>query len=170
MSGAQESGREGALPEVDLAALPTIAEMLPHRPPMILIDAVTAFDFETITCTRRVDASEPYVVDGRVPATVAIEYLAQTVATQRGLDGLLRGLPVVKGVLAACRSMELHVGEFSVGDELTIHARALGQMAHIASFRGSIERGGRVVAEAVIQVAELPAEAMPISASPPVAP
>ena len=160
-----EQGREGALPEVDLAALPTIAEMLPHRPPMILIDAVTAFDFETITCTRRVDASEPYVIDGKVSAAVAIEYLAQTVATQRGLDGLLRGLPVVKGVLAACRSMSLHVGEFAVGDELTIHAQSLGQMAHIASFRGRIERAGVLVAEAVIQVAELPADAMPTPAS-----
>jgi len=152
--------REGALPEVDLAALPTIAEMLPHRPPMILIDAVTAFDFETITCTRQVRAEEPYVEDGKVTAAVAIEYIAQTVATQRGLDGLLRGLPVVRGVLAACRTMDLHVDTLAVGDELTIHATSLGQMAHIASFRGVVERGGEVIAEAVIQVAELPSEAM----------
>ena len=158
--------REGELPPVDLDALPTIAEMLPHRPPMILIDAVTAFDFETITCRRRIRADEPYVVDGCVPAAVAIEYIAQTVATQRGLDGLLRGLPVVRGVLAACRSLDLHIAEFSVGDELTISARALGQMAHIASFRGVVSRGGQVVAEAVIQVAELPQEAMPMSAKP----
>ncbi|HGG56226.1 MAG TPA: hypothetical protein ENK31_00330 [Nannocystis exedens] len=158
--------REGDLPPVDLRALPTIAEMLPHRPPMILIDAVRAFDFETITCTRRIRADEPYVVDGWVPAAVAIEYIAQTVATQRGLDGLLRGLPVVRGVLAACRSLDLSVGEFAVGDELTIKARALGQMAHIASFRGLVLRGGQVVAEAVIQVAELSDEAIPVTATP----
>ncbi|MEZ4383286.1 MAG: hypothetical protein R3A79_18300 [Nannocystaceae bacterium] len=144
-----------ARPAVDLSALPPIVEMLPHRPPMVLIDAVTAFDFDTITCTRRIRADEPYVVDGKVPATVAIEYIAQTVATQRGLDGLLRGLPVSRGVLAACRALDLHVTDFAVGDALTIRAENLGQMAHIASFRGIVERCGEVVAEGVIQVAEI---------------
>ena len=60
-----------------------------------------------------------------------------------------------RGVLAACRSLDLHVADFAVGDELTIRAENLGQMAHIASFRGIVERGGEVVAEGIIQVAEI---------------
>ncbi|MCB9566572.1 MAG: hypothetical protein H6710_05060 [Myxococcales bacterium] len=154
--------------KVDVSALPSVAVMLPHRPPMVLIDAVVAYEGDTITCRRTIAADEPYVEEGGVvPAAVAIEYIAQAVAVQRGVDGWLRGLPVSKGVLAAARALELHVDALAVGDELTIRAQALGQMAHIASFRGVVERRGEVVAEAQIQVAEVGDELFAGAQAPP---
>lgn len=146
---------------VDLATLPPVAELLPHQPPMILIDALISLEGEVLTCRARVRGDEPFAEDGRIPGLVALEYIAQTVAVQRGIIGLLRGLPISRGLLVSCRALDLHVDDFGPGDALTITAAPHSEFGGFASFSARVERSGVLCAEAVVQVADMPEEQPP---------
>lgn len=141
---------------VDLATLPPVAELLPHEPPMILIDALVSLEAEVLTCRAQVRGDEPFAEGGRLPALVALEYIAQTVAVHRGILGLLRGLPISRGLLVSCRALDLHVDDFAPGDALTITAVPHSEFGGFASFVGRVERGATLCAEAVVQVADMP--------------
>ena len=58
-------------------SFPPVSELLPHDAPMILVDELVEFDGTTAVVLARVRQGQPWVQDGRVPATFCIEYMAQ---------------------------------------------------------------------------------------------
>ena len=97
----------------------TLEELLPHRPPMLLIDAVEEFDPEAKSLTARVTVAPGQIFfvagpdgAGGVPNWVAIEYMAQTCAALAGCwdrhvapdrparPGLLLGTLMFAGLIA----------------------------------------------------------------------
>ena len=102
---------------------PPIVELVPHRPPMLLLDRVLAYDGECVTCETVLRPDSPFADQGRVPAVVGIEYMAQTIAAGAGLRGREKGGGARTGFLLGCRSLTIAVDSFQVGDRLTIEAR-----------------------------------------------
>ena len=70
---------------------PPIVELVPHRPPMLLLDRVLAYDGECVTCETVLRPDSPFADQGHVPAVVGIEYMAQTIAAGAGLRGARKG-------------------------------------------------------------------------------
>ena len=135
---------------------PPIAELVPHKPPMLLLDRVVAHDADGITCEVRIAARSPFVEDGRIPAVVGIEYMAQCVAAFAGLSARAEGNPPRIGFLLGCRELTLATDAFSVGDTLTVEARRTWGDSDLGHFVCRVERAGQTVVSGTLNVYQGP--------------
>ena len=121
----------------------SLDELLPHRPPMVLIDAVESFDAEAKRLTTRVTIGENqlfFAGDG-VPNWVAIEYMAQTAAALAGCRDkhVAPSQPVRPGLLLGTRKLDLKLERFEPGKTYRIFAEENFNDAEAASFVCRIE-------------------------------
>ncbi len=114
---------------------PAMRDLLPHRPPMVLVDAVTFHDARATTCAVRIGPRSAFAdAHGHVPIVVALEYMAQTVGVHSGLCRRAVGEPIRLGFLLGSRRLELHAHSFMPGQELEVRARDVWNDAEFASF------------------------------------
>ena len=118
-------------------------KLLPHRPPMVLIDAVESFDAEAKRLTARVTIGENQLFfdgDG-VPNWVAIEYMAQTAAALVGYydKHVAPGQPIRPGLLLGTRKLDLKLERFETGKTYRIVAENAFSDSDAASFACRIE-------------------------------
>jgi predicted hotdog family 3-hydroxylacyl-ACP dehydratase len=132
--------------------LPPLRELVPHRPPMLLLDEVVAWNGGRAECLVVLRDDSPFVEAGRVSAMLAVEYMAQCVAACAGLQGHSRGEAVRVGYLVGAREITLPSEPFRVGDVLRIFAQHVWGDDALGNFRCSVERGGEVVAQATLNV------------------
>lgn len=80
-------------------------DLLPQRPPFILIDHLTYYD-ERKTSTRFTVREEGLLVEhGRLLISGLVENIAQTCAARLGYYNLISGLPVKIGVIGAVSNL-----------------------------------------------------------------
>ena len=137
-------------------AYPPIAELVPHRPPMLLLDRVLSYDGETVICETVLAPGSLFVDGGEVPAVVAIEYMAQTIAAGAGLLARDKGEGARMGFLLGCRDLTIAVDSFQVGDWLTIDARRTWGGDELVSFACKVQRGSEVLVEGALTVYQGP--------------
>jgi len=132
--------------------LPRLADVVPHRPPMLLLDEVVAWDGTRVECRVVLRDDSPFVDAGRVASTLAIEYIAQCIAVFVGLEAHQRGEPIRLGYLVGAREVWLPADGFRVGDVLTVHAMPIWSGETIGSFQCEVDRVGDVVARGALNV------------------
>lgn len=135
-----------------LSVLPPIDELVPHRPPMLLLDRVRSTDGQNIVCELTVRDGAAFVEDGKVAATVAVEYMAQAAAAWLGALARSRNEPPGGGILVGLRELVLHVDGFVVGELLEIHARHTWGTERFMSFDCKVVVGAHDVATATLNV------------------
>lgn len=136
-----------------------VAELLPHAPPMVLLDRVLRTDGDCLDAELSIRADSEFCVDDRVGIWVGIEYMAQAVAAWSGWQARLRQQPVKVGFLLGARRYLCHVDHFAVGDRLIVRVQREFQADNgLARFQGRVERDGECCAEASISVYEPPPE------------
>ena len=135
---------------MDFTDIP-VRELLPHDPPMVLLDR--AISFEDATFIAEVDVRGDSVLcqgDG-VPGWVGIEYMAQAVAAHAGCKARLDGKPPAIGYLLGTRSYKCSVAAFPVGETLEVHIESLYVEMGLGAFACKIDMG-ETVASATINV------------------
>ena len=142
---------------------PPIAELLPHRPPMLWVDEVLAHQGDEVRCRLTVRDEHVFVEDRRVEPIVSIEWMAQTVGTLVGLYDRKRSVAPRPGYLIAIPDAHFFVPSFAVGDELELWARRVWGDETIASFESQVRRAGELAAKAQLSVYR---RALPGSAAP----
>ena len=136
---------------------PPIVELVPHRPPMLLLDRVLSYDGERVVCETVLGPDSPFAEQGEVPAVVGIEYMAQTIAAGAGLSARDKGDQAGRmGFLLGCRNLSITVDSFQVGDRLTIEARRTWGENQIGSFACKVQRGDEVLVEGALTVFQGP--------------
>jgi len=133
-------------------SLPPLAEILPHAPPMILLDELLEFAPGRARCAVRLRPDSPLVEGGRVRALVCVEYMAQAVAAYAGMMSRAAGAPPRIGFLLGTRELRLSTGFLRAGDALTVDAEHVFGDDRIGSFRCRVWRGEEKVAEATLSV------------------
>ena len=125
-----------------MTAVP-IEELLPHRPPMVLIDAVESFDAEAKRLAARVTIGENQLFfDGQgVPNWVAIEYMAQAAAALAGMYDrhVAPGQASRPGLLLGTRRLDLNLARFEAGKTYRIVAENAFSDSDAAAFVCRIE-------------------------------
>ena len=135
-----------------------VANLVPHRPPMLLLDELLSHDSHSATCVVTLRENAPFMCRGRVPAIVAMEYLAQCVAafatlhpdpgaeaeptTQEALASL--GSPRI-GYLVGIRGLNLAIDHFDLGDRLLVTVKHVWGSGQGAQFTGAVNRDGEAV-------------------------
>jgi len=129
-----------------------ITELLPHRPPMILLDRVRDFDADTLTASVMITRSSMFCVDGSVPSHIALEFMAQACGAHAGILALEKGEAVRIGFVLGTRDFVCMVPGFGVGDRLDVTATLLFNGAQMGAYDCHIAIGDRVVAKARLSV------------------
>ncbi len=122
-------------------------DLLPHRPPMVLIDEVVSFDAEAKSLTAAVVAKPAWH-----ESWVAIEWMAQTAAALAGESDRRAGYTGAPrpGFLLGTRKLELDVPQFDIGTRYLITATCVFEDAESASFMCEISDGTRSLARATL--------------------
>ena len=129
----------------------SIHALIPHRGPMLLIDAVVVASDDSIECAARVRNDNPFLRHGSMRPSVCLEYMAQTVAAFAGLCANEPG-PAQIGYLIGANRVVLRAETLKLGDQLNVHARRRWGDVSLGQFECSVVRDGAVIAEAVISV------------------
>jgi predicted hotdog family 3-hydroxylacyl-ACP dehydratase len=140
--------------------LPAIATLVPHAPPMLLLDRVHSHADDVTVCVVEIKADSLFTVTrgGRreVPAVVGIEYMAQTIAAYAGLSAAKESRAPRIGFLIGCRELRLEVDAFAAGDVLLVEARRVWGENDLGSFVCKIVREGETLATATLTVYQGP--------------
>jgi predicted hotdog family 3-hydroxylacyl-ACP dehydratase len=144
-----------------LSEFPAIRELVPQRPPMLLLGDVVAWTGEVLTCAATVSAEWLLVEGDGMPAAGLLEVMAQAVAAMHGLQGRARGEPVRVGLLLGCRELALHVPRVRVGAALRVQAAQGFGMDAMAEFHCRVDADGVCLAEGTLHVVRGDLEAQP---------
>ncbi len=134
-----------------MSELPPIAELVPHRPPMLLLDHLLEYTPGRSRCAVRLRPDSPFMEGGRVRALVALEYMGQAAAACAGMEARGGGL-AAGGLLLGTRELTLAIEHLRAGDELVVRAERLSGDDRVSRFRCQVHRGEELVAEAVLNV------------------
>ena len=134
-----DSGLEGCGLKVEDCVLPqsVLVDLLPHRPPMTLLADVVAVD-EPGVAVAVADVSPESVffdsVSGGVPACVALEYMAQTMALAVGAERRKRGAAPKIGFVLGTRRLDVGIPAFDSKQRYVVRAKCAYADDEFASF------------------------------------
>lgn len=132
-----------------------IQALIPHAGAMCLLETVTAWDEQSITCVTQThrDPANPLRRQGRLPAVMAFEYGGQAAAIHGGLRARAAGQTAPPGYLAALRDARWFVADLDgIAEPLEIAAQLLlGDQAHCL-YAIQVSAAGRLLAEARIAI------------------
>lgn len=146
-------------------AFPPLADLLPHRPPMLLLDALTAAADTSVACAVTVKDGAPFVEGGRASSLLAVEYFAQAVAALFAFKALGSPDPFKGGVLLGVRDLELDVPHLAVGDALAVTCREQWASGPVAHYQCALHRGAERLAAGAITVLQGDPSALELSPS-----
>ncbi len=125
---------------------PDLLALLPHRPPMLMIDALVAIDDRSATAAKTF-RSGAYGTDGdRVAEVALIEGLAQTTAAIEGHAARQRGQPPAQGLLVGVSDFTFH-RDAPVGRTLTLEVEVARRLPPLLLVSGRVRLVEVVIAE-----------------------
>ncbi|MTI11022.1 ApeP family dehydratase [Curvivirga aplysinae] len=127
-------------------------DLLAHEAPMILVDKVVGYNETSIKSVVCINEKAPFLYGDAVPAYIAVEYMAQTIACHKGVLALDLGEDVKIGFLLGTRKLTLSESDFLLGDILEIEASVLYNDGEMAAFECIIMREGVKVSNATLNV------------------
>ena len=127
--------------------------LLPHRPPMRLIDEVVAVSGTQAEALAMIRDDHLFMVSGRgVPAWTGIEMLAQCTALIGGFQALTAGGRQVPGYLLGCRGYRARRSWFLPGQTLHLAGQELMRDGSLAVYEGRIVIDGQEVASGRLNI------------------
>jgi predicted hotdog family 3-hydroxylacyl-ACP dehydratase len=128
-----------------------VRELLPHDPPMVLLDRAISFEDAILIAEVDVRADSILCQGNGVPGWIGIEYMAQAVAAHAGCQARLEGKPPSIGYLLGTRSYKCSLAAFPIGETLQVHIESLYVEMGLGAFACRIDMG-ETVASATINV------------------
>lgn len=138
-----------------MTPFPAITDLVPHRPPMVFLDAVTGFTPTTLTANYTPPAGH-WSGSAGMPSYLGIEMIAQAIAAHNSLLSRQTdaSAPPSLGVLLGTRRYEATASSFPAHLPLTIRIEEKVQDPQgFGAFEGTITDGdGRQLAKATVKV------------------
>jgi len=130
-----------------------INDLLPHAPPMVLLDEVLGWDHGQVMTAVTIRNDSIFFTEGKgVPIYIGLEYMAQTCGIYAGIETLNAGQPVQPGYLLGTRNFLGETEWFSLGSRLVIDAKEVFRQERMAVFDCKIMRGDQMVASAQLNL------------------
>lgn len=130
-----------------------IADLLPHAPPMVLLDRVTAWDDDGLTASVTVGPGTRFASPDRgVAAHIGVEWMAQACGAFAGLQAKIVGQPVRLGFLLGTRDFTVDRAWFATGETLAVSVRRVFLEDRMAVFDCQIDADETTCARARLTV------------------
>jgi len=133
-----------------------IRSLMPHRPPMILIDRLIQVTADGVVCEASFSSDSVYARADGVPNVVVLECMAQAVSVFVGLFNRRESKPIRDGYLVGVNSARFYVDRFAIGEKLRIVASHAWGDGPFASFKCQTTVGGSEAASATLNVYQVP--------------
>lgn len=138
-----------------LASGHQILEMIPQRPPMVMVSNLIACDKEVTVTNLEVKEDTIFVSGGSLSASGLLEAMAQTAAVRTGW--LLKNktgtankkVPV--GVIGSIKNFRMHFRP-PAGSTITTTIKVGFEMLNATLVKGKVELNGQLAAEAELQI------------------
>ena len=136
------------------AQYPPIEHLLPHRPPMILLDRMVEAMEKGSTCEVTIGPQTLFLESAGVPAFVGLEYMAQAVAAYGGYQSYLAGEPIAVGLLLGTPQLKTYCQFFDRGQTLKIQVTHVWGHHELMQFHCTIQEAmtGKLLQEADLNV------------------
>lgn len=124
-----------------------IMSRIPHQGSMCLLDAVEAWDENTIRCRSSSHRAKdhPLRAHGRLGAACGIEYAAQAMAVHGALQAADQPAPKA-GFLVSVRGVEMHVARLDdIAEDLIVEANCIMQSESNILYEFNINAGGKLL-------------------------
>ena len=133
-----------------------IEQLLPHAPPMVLLDEVEGFDEDRLQATVMVRRESPFFQSEGMPVHVTIEYMAQACGALVGLESRLKGEEPRIGLLLGTRNFRATRRWIELGRLLTISVRSEYRDGDMGFFDCRVDDLQGVVASAQLTLHRTP--------------
>ena len=131
------------------------ASLLPHKPPMQLIDSLDRREGEMAEASALL-IKDGLCMDGdHILPEYYIELIAQTAAAASGYDALAAGGGIMEGMLVGIDDFKIQAVAVP-GSPVSIHTERQFHFGPVSVIRGKILSGKKLIAEGVIKVWEKP--------------
>jgi predicted hotdog family 3-hydroxylacyl-ACP dehydratase len=117
-----------------------VDEILPQKPPMILIDEVVGWSDEKIIASLIVRRDAMFVESKGAPAHVAVEWMAQTCGALVGIRAKIGRGPVKVGFLLGTRDFRSQISWFNLAERVIVTANSSFNDGEMAVFDCTVER------------------------------
>lgn len=133
---------------------PPVDTLVPHSPPMSLLDEVVRASGSGSACRVTIRESSMFLEDRGVPAFVTLEYMAQAVAVHAGLRALRTGGEVQKGFLLGTPRIVFQRPFLPVGSSYLVEVAEEWGGGELRSFTCHVrdEASGEPIAQAGVRV------------------
>lgn len=131
---------------------PELAQVLPHRPPLVLIDSLKRYDQETAEASKTF-ASNDYglTTDGEVAEPMLIECLAQTVAAAQGSHARSHGHKPAEGMLVGVSGFD-YFRPVRPGEALTLTTRITHRFGQFVVAEGTVTAEDKLIAKGELKL------------------
>lgn len=133
-----------------------LVDLVPHRPPMLLIDALVRADEEAAMSVVTLRDGGAQVSGGRLPIVYIVEAMAQTAAAHLGALARWRREPAGGGYLVGLRDVDLARAALDSGDVVAIEVRRTFGEERFASYECRAFVRATAVASATVNVLRTP--------------
>ena len=123
-----------------------IEQLLPHRPPMIMIDSIVQFDEDSATATKTFTSGEYGVIKGDILESLLIESLAQTVAALHGHHARQFGGQTPQGMLVGVNNFEFY-NKVKLDEKIELTVKITKCLGPFRLASGQIKQGSTLIAQ-----------------------
>jgi 3-hydroxymyristoyl/3-hydroxydecanoyl-(acyl carrier protein) dehydratase len=117
-----------------------LVDLLPHRPPWLLVDRVIVREATRVECAKQLAGTDPLLFSAELPEVLIIEALAQAAACLNAGE-----LGQHRGLLVAAVGFEFH-GRARAGETLRLVAVKEAALGGLVRFLGEAFMGEHLLA------------------------
>ena len=130
----------------------TMKELIPQRPPFVMIDKLLSFDM-TVTVTQlEIRADNVFCKDGRLSAEGLMENIAQTCAARMGYINMTKNEAVKIGVIGSVNNYEVFRLP-KVGEVIITTIEMMEEMFQVTMVKATVKCGEETLAQANMKIA-----------------
>ena len=138
--------------DIDLSLPMSVEKLVPHRPPVLLVNSIIDFSGETGIIESVIEPDNIFLEeDGSLPEVTTIEIMAQASAAVKGYSDLKQGKDIKKGFLVDIRKSVFN-GKCYSRDILRSRIEITKSFSGFSVVDGRLERSGEELANAVFKL------------------
>ena len=132
-------------------ATENILELIPQKPPFVMVDELLACADNTATTRLTIRADNIFVQDGEFKEPGLVENIAQTAAARSGYVSKTENRPVPVGYIGAVNNLQVHALP-GTGDELITQITIENQIFDVTLISGKITCNGNIIAQCTMKI------------------